>query len=182
MNWKILTGLSVIIGFIWIYNRLIHARNVVSEAWSGIDVHLKKRFDLIPNLVAAVQAYQRYEAKLFEEVARLRSQNKINPAILEKGENEIAHYLRGLLTLQESYPELKANQNFVKLQDELSEVEDHLQYARRYYNGAVRLYNTKIESFPGLMIARLFGFKPHAFFEIEFATERKNPALHEKNP
>ena len=149
----------------FLFNRLIRDKNLMREGWSGIDVQLKRRADLIPLLVDAVKGYSSHEKKLFEEVAASHTQG------------QIVGGLKNLLGLAERYPDLKASQNFLKLQKDLVEIEDNLQYARRYYNGCARNYNVRVQSFPGLIVARLFGFQPVDFFEIEYATERQVPEV-----
>jgi LemA protein len=162
-------------GPVVLYNRLIRARNLVNEGWSGIDVQLKRRHDLVPNLVETVKGYASHEKGVLEDVTRLRAE--LNGGAPETGENEtrLSHSIKTLFAVAESYPELKADKNFRELQKQLAEVEDQLQFARRYYNGAVRNYNIQVESFPGNIIASLFGFKRQDFFQIEYATERSAP-------
>lgn len=162
---------------IWAYNHIVSLRNMLREAWSGIDVQLKRRHDLIPNLVELVKAYAAHESETLEEVTRLRreSQKQQDPSKIGQLEKDISRDMQRLIALVENYPDLKADKNFRQLQSDLVEVEDHLQYARRYYNGSVRNFNTAIESFPNNILAGWFSFKPQAFFEIEYATERKTP-------
>lgn len=152
-----------------LYNSLVKFRILVDEAWSGIDVQLKRRYDLIPNLVETVKGYAKHEKELFEKVSKLRSQAMSAESFEEKGklENELTGTLKTLFAVAESYPELKANENFIKLQDELSQIEDEIQNARRYYNGTVRDFNTKIQVFPANLIAGMLGFKSREFFEAE---------------
>jgi len=157
----------------WTYNRLVAARNAVKEGWSGIDVQLKRRHDLVPMLVDAVGAYARHERGLLERVARLRGRGA--PDLEE--EAELSRELERLLAVAEAYPELKASANFLGLQRQLVEVEEALQLARRYYNGAVRVYNTLLESFPTLLVARRFGFTPARYFELPLATEARAPEV-----
>ena len=165
MIWLLsLFGLLLLVA-VFLFNGLIRDKNLLREGWSGIDVQLKKRADLVPVLVDTVKGYSGHEKKLFEEVASLRTQG------------QIVGGLKNLLALAEAYPDLKASQNFLKLQNELVEIEDNLQYARRYYNGCARNYNVRVQSFPGLIVARLFGFKSVEFFEIEYATERRVPEV-----
>jgi LemA protein len=149
--------LAVLVGSgLWIYNRLIKDRNQVRNAWSDIDVQLKRRHDLVPQLVAAVKAYADYEQATQVAVAELRSRSQAASHLPEKAalEDEMAAGLHRLVVLAEDYPDLQADENFRQLSTELTEVEDHLQYARRFYNGAVRIFNTRIESFPHLLVAR----------------------------
>lgn len=147
------------------YNRLVRARNQQAEAWSGVDVQLKKRADLVPPLVECVSAYQKHEARVFGDAAAAR-----NP-------QDVTREIRGLLAVAEDYPELKAAENFRKLMGQLVAVEDDLQYARRYYNGSVRDYRNLAESFPSNLIAGVFGFQAGAFFEVESALERSAPEV-----
>ncbi len=146
-----------------LFNRLIRDRNLLKEAWSGIDVQLKRRADLVPALVEVVKGYAGHEKKLFTDVASLRTPK------------EVVDGLKSIFVLVESYPNLKADKNFLDLQKNLSDIEDGLQYARRYYNGTVRNYNTRVQTFPSLLLAKPFGFKEGPFFEVEYVTERKNP-------
>lgn len=166
---------------VWVvasYNLLVRARNMVSEAWSGIDVQLKRRHDLIPNIVETVRAYSDHERELFERVAETRARSISTQAIPAKGEveNELSAQLKTIMAVAEAYPQLKASDNFMTLQKALVEVEDQIQYARRYYNATVRDYNTRIQSFPGVIVANAFHFEKAEFFEIEFATEREAPS------
>jgi LemA protein len=159
------------------YNLLVRGRNLVSEAWSGIDVQLKRRHDLIPNIVECVKAYSAHERELFEKVTESRAASLAAGAIPARteAENAVTGQLKALLGVAEAYPELKANTNFLELQSTLSKVEDDIQYARRYYNAVVRDYNIRVQSFPGVIIARAFGFEARDYFEIEYATERQTP-------
>lgn len=145
------------------YNQLVTARNRQAEGWSGVDVQLKKRADLIPPLVACVSAYRTHESEIFRDATSLRSQQNI------VGE------MRSLVALAEAYPELKASGNFADLMGRLVKIEDDLQYARRYYNGSVRDFRNLAESFPSNLIAGVFGFQPGEFFEVETVLDRTNP-------
>lgn len=149
-----------------LFNELIAARNQVRAAWSDIDVQLTRRHDLVPQLVAAVQGYASHERATLEAVTALRQQALQAIALADKSRIEaaLAQQVNRLLALQESYPDLKASANFLKLQHDLVEVEDHLQYARRFYNGAVRALNNRIETFPSLIVARLARFIPAEFY------------------
>lgn len=165
-----------VIGYLIVtYNALTKLKVLVEEAWSGIDVQLKRRYDLIPNLVETVKGYAKHEKKLFEKVAQLRTSAMKAEGPTEKGkaETELAATLKTVFAVAENYPELKADSNFMKLQDELSGIEDEVQSARRYYNGAVRDYNMKLQVFPANLIAGMLGFKVKDFFEAE-EEERKN--------
>ena len=170
---------AILIWLILIYNGFIRQKNIVKEAWSGIDVQLKRRYDLIPNFVDTVKSYSTYEKSLLQDITNLRKKTmQLNTPGEKAGpESELSGMLKNLFAVVENYPDLKANQSYLKLQEQLTEVEDQIQYARRYYNGAVRDYNTRVESFPSNIIASLFGFKDAEFFEITLATEREIPKV-----
>lgn len=159
-----------------IYNKLQKQNVLVDEGWSGIEVQLKKRFDLIPNLVETVKGYAKHEEGIFKKVAELRSgmMNTKSPKELGKMEGELRSTLKTLFAVAENYPELKADQNFMKLQDSLQEIEDELEGSRRYYNGTVRDLNQLIVTFPNNVLAGMFGIIKREFFEIEDKAERKN--------
>jgi len=169
--------LVVLVAGIWIYNRVVSDRNQVLAAWSDIDVQLKRRHDLVPQLVESVKAYADYEKATMTAVTELRSRSDAAQHLPEKAviEAAMADAMHRLVVVAEDYPELKADQNFRQLQAELTEVEDHIQYARRFYNGSVRIFNTRIQSFPHVLVARLLGFKAAEFFEIDDAGERQAP-------
>lgn len=169
----------IIFWFIITYNLFIRDRNLIKEAWSGIDVQLKRRHNLIPGLVETVKAYSTHERKLFNEITEKRSSAEQVQNLKDKAaaETDISGMLKNLFLVVEDYPDLKANVNFLDLQTQLTDIEDQLQYSRRYYNGTVRNYNIRVESFPGNIIAGIFGFKPEDFFEIILATERKTPKV-----
>ena len=152
-----------------LYNGLVSLKVLVDEAWSGIDVQLKRRYDLIPNLVETVKGYATHEKETFEKIAELRTASMNATSVEEKGklENQLSGALKTLFAVAESYPELKANQNFLDLQNQLSLIENEIQGARRYYNGTVRDYNTKILVFPNNLIAGMLGFKAREFFAAE---------------
>ena len=162
-----------------LYNRLVRLRNMVGEGWSGIDVLLKRRANLIPNLVETVKGYMGHERDLLEKVTELRSQSMKTGNLSEKQqvESALTGGLARLFAVAEGYPELKANQNFQDLQKQLSDVEDQIQLARRYYNGTVRNLNIAIESFPGNLVAGWFAFQTAEFFEIEEPAERAVPEV-----
>jgi LemA protein len=166
-------GIYVIV----IFNRLVSGRNRVREGWSGIDVQLRRRSDLVPNLVEVVKSYAAHERALFEDIARKRTSALAAADVNGKAaaEHELQGSLRRLLALAEAYPELKANQNFLALQHQLAELEDQLQMARRYYNGTVRDYNISIQQFPDLLIARTTGFREEPFFQIDDAAAANPP-------
>jgi LemA protein len=163
----------VVLWAVWIFNRLIRHRNRTLAAWSDIDVQLQRRHDLIPKLVAAVRGYSAYERATLVTVTELRERSQQAQHLPEKAqlEDQIAVALGRLIALSEAYPDLKADQNFLELQSQLTEIEDHLQYARRFYNGAVRQFNTLIQSFPDLIVANSFGFRQSEFFDAEDAAE-----------
>lgn len=159
------------------YNKFVKNKNLMQEGFSGIDVQLKRRADLVPALVETVKGYSKHEQSTLEEVTRLRTLSCKATDIEKKGQIEggISKAIRGIFALAESYPDLKANNSFLKLQEQLSSIEDDLQYARRYYNGTVRDLNIIVESFPSNLVAGAFNIDGGKFFEIEYVTERKVP-------
>jgi LemA protein len=161
----------IIVLFIVMYNSLVRLRVGCDSAWSDIDVQLKRRHDLIPNLVETVKGYAAHEKGTFENIARLRSQamQATTPADKANVENQLSGALKGLFAVAENYPELKASEEFTELQRSLSQTEDSIQNARRLYNAVVRDMNTKIESLPTNILAGMFGFHPRQFFEAEAA-------------
>ena len=160
------------------YNGLVRLRNQVRTAWADIDVQLRRRHDLVPQLVSAVKGYAGYERSVLTTVTELRAQAMAltSPAKLGETESALQKGVMQLLALQEAYPDLKANQNFLQLQRDLVEVENNLQYARRFYNGAVRDYNTATERFPGMLVANAGGFGATEFFSAE-EDERATPRV-----
>lgn len=159
---------------VWVvfaYNRLVRDRTRVQTAWSDIDVQLKRRHDLIPKLVEAVRQYAAFESATLAAVTTLRTNAGADPAATGAAENELSAQVTKLLAVAEAYPDLKANESFLDLQRNLTDVEQHIQYARRYYNGAVRNLNIRVDSFPDSLIARAFGFQPATFFDYEPAVE-----------
>ncbi|MBI5134837.1 LemA family protein [Candidatus Uhrbacteria bacterium] len=163
------------------YNGLVRARMQVKEAWSDIDVQLKRRYDLIPNLVETVKGYAAHEKETLERVIQARNsamqvhdKKGATPEDMAQSENMLTGALKSIFALSEAYPDLKANTNFLKLQDELSDTENKIQAARRFYNGNVRDYNTAIQTFPTNTMAGMFGFSEEKFFEIEDAKQREN--------
>lgn len=159
----------VLLLFLWItYNSLVKTNVRVEEAWSDITVQLKRRMDLIPNLVQTVKGYAKHEAETLEKVVEQRS-NAIGGSVKETAETEnmLTGALKSLFAVAESYPDLKANQNFLQLQEELVDTEDKIQASRRFYNGAVRELNTKVQVFPTNIFAGMLGFKKREFFEVE---------------
>lgn len=175
----VLLAVVIIAWFIAIYNGLVRKRNLVREAWSGIDVQLKRRYDLIPNLVETVKGYSKHEEGIFTEVARLRSAaiNASSPEAKGHAEAALTAGLRTVFAVAEGYPELKSNENFRDLQQSLQKVEEELQLARRYYNGTTREYNTSIESFPNVLLAGAMGFKQAGYFELDDVSERNAPKV-----
>lgn len=159
----------IVIWLVATYNGLIRSRNRVDEAWSDIEVQLKRRYDLIPNLVGTVKGYAAHEKQLFENVTAARSEamSATAPADKLQKENLLTGALRQLFAVAENYPELKANQNFLSLQGDLTDTENKIQAARRFYNGNVRDFNTKLQTFPTNTLAGRFGFKPREFFDID---------------
>jgi LemA protein len=159
----------LLLGGIWIYNRLVRLRVRVNNGWSQIDVQLRRRYDLIPNLVTTVQGYATHERELFEHVTEARSQAMDANAIPDQAqaENQITRGIRQLFAVAENYPDLKANQNFLALQEELTGTESKIAYARQFYNDQVMRLNTLIGSVPTNVVANLFGFTSREFFDIE---------------
>jgi LemA protein len=164
--WVGAVALVVGAGAVIVFNELVAARNQVRAAWSDIDVQLTRRHDLVPQLVAAVKGYADHERATLTTLTELRSRAVAAASLADKAEaeGELAKQIDRILALQERYPDLKASDNFLALQHDLVEIEDHLQYARRFYNGAVRDFNTKIETFPSLIVARAMAFRPAEFF------------------
>ena len=162
-------ALVLVIIVIGLYNGLIKSRNQVDEAWSDISVQLKRRYDLIPNLVETVKGYATHEAGVFEKVTQARSAAMQAGGMDSKlaAENQLSGALKSLFAVSEAYPDLKANANFMQLQSDLTDTEDKIQAARRFYNGNVRDYNTKIQTFPGNIFASMFGFMKKDFFGID---------------
>jgi LemA protein len=158
---------ALVVTGIVLYNRLIRSRNRVDTAWSDIDVQLQRRHDLIPNLVTAVDQYADYERATLAAIAELRTAAKTTTDIEKRGEVEeqLGAGVQKLIALAENYPDLKANENFLSLQNELAETENYLQFARRYYNGSVRDYNTMTEVVPSNFVAAMFGFASRPFFQ-----------------
>jgi LemA protein len=162
----VLLGLGLVVS----YNRFVSQRTLIKNAWANIDTELRRRYDLIPNLVETVKGYASHEREVFEEVARTRSMAASttgSPAQQAAAEGPFVAALGKLFAVAENYPELKANQNFLALQSELSNTEDRIQASRRFYNANVQGYNRRVQSFPSVLVARSFGFKEEEFFEIE---------------
>ena len=171
----------VVVAGLWavsIFNGLVRQKNVVAEGWSGIDVQLKRRADLIPNLTATVQGYAAHERGTFDELTKLRSQTGTQD-VAQRAQTEaaITAAIGKVMAVAEAYPDPKASANFQQLQHDLSDIEDQIQMARRYYNGAVRDFNTQIGQFPSNVIANFGGFKPAQFFQIDNAADRDVPKV-----
>ena len=170
---------AIAIAVVILFNQLVGKRNMVNNGWADIDVQLKRRADLIPQLVTTVQGYAAHERQLFEDVIMKRNaamQAGDNPGERGRKESALAAPVNKLLAVAEDYPDLKASENFAELQNELSDTENKIEMARRFYNGAVREMNVAVESFPGNLVASLFGFGRRHFFEIEMA-DRAVPTL-----
>lgn len=174
MTWVIAAVVVALAVFaIVVFNRLIRARNMVREAWSGIDVQLRRRSDLIPNLVETVKAYAGHERGVFDDVTARRAASVAAQGVAQtaSSENALQGALGRLMAVAEAYPQLKADQNFLKLQTELAEIEDELQMARRYYNGTVRDFNIAIQTFPDVLIAHAASMHEEHFFETDAASK-----------
>ncbi|MFZ2970817.1 MAG: LemA family protein [Minisyncoccia bacterium] len=171
--------ITVAVWFIGIYNGLIKLQVRTNEAWSDIDVQLKRRYDLIPNLINTVKGYATHEKELFERVTQARSNamNAQNPEQKAGAENMLSGALKSLFAVSENYPELKANENFLELQRELSDTENKIQASRRFYNGNVRDLNTKILVFPDSIVAGILNIRKREFFEIEEAAQKEAPKV-----
>jgi len=169
----------IILWAIVVFNGFVRLKHRVNEAWSDIDVQLKRRHNLIPNLIETVKGYAKHEKGVFEKVTEARTKAVSAKGVEEKGkaENMLSNTLKTLFAVAENYPDLKANANFLELQRELSDTENKVQAARRFYNGNVRDINIKVEHFPSRIIAGIFSFKKRGFFEIEEAEERTVPKV-----
>ncbi len=175
----ILPAIAVVVLVLWLialFNALTTSKNRVEEAYSDIDVQLKRRYDLIPNLVESVKGYMQHEAKTLQAVtdARALAMNAEAAPTRAKAEDLLTGALKSLFAVAENYPDLKAAGNFAKLQDELSDTENKIQAARRFYNGQVRDFNIKIQKFPNNLVAQTLSFKQYAYFEVGNETEREN--------
>ena len=179
-GYGLLALIAAVIGYlIYAYNALVKLKNLVSEGWSGIDVQLKRRADLIPNLIETVKGYAAHEDKLFRDIAELRAKSIAGGTVAEQSAvgQAMSAALGRLFAIAEAYPELKADANFRDLQEKLAGIEDEIQLSRRYYNGAVRNLNTMIESFPSNFVANYFKFEKSEFFEIGDPAEREVPKV-----
>jgi LemA protein len=178
----IVSGLAVVFGvfIIGLYNGLVGARNEVKNAWSSIDVQLKRRHDLIPNVIEAVKGYAAHERQTLDAVIKARQEAVGSQGSVEeraKAENALTRSLRSLFALAEAYPNLKANENFIALQEELASTENKIGFSRQYYNDAVMRYKNKVEMFPGNIIAGMFNFQVEPFFQLEAAGDREVPQV-----
>ena len=174
--WIVLGVIGVIvIWFIAVFNRLISLKNRSDEAWSDIDVQLKRRYDLIPNLVETVEGYAKHEKTVFTDVTKARTEAMSAKGLdnKAKAENQITEALKSVFAVAESYPALKANENFAKLQDELTDTENKIEAARRFYNGNIRDFNIAIEVFPASVVANMSGYKRRDLFEMENKAEKE---------
>lgn len=177
MTYLILAVILIAVIFVvYLYNGLVTLNNKVKEGWADIETQLKRRYDLIPNLVETVKGYSGFEASTLAKVTEMRTKAMQSTSLAEKAESEngLSETLKSLFAVAENYPDLKANQNYLELQKTLKEVEEHLQLARRYYNGTVRDFNTKIEVFPNNMLASKLGFAKAEFFETKDEAEKEN--------
>ncbi len=182
MGWVLLAVLAALAGFVVVlYNRLVKSKQMVEEGWSGISVQLKRRSDLIPNLLAAVKGYMAHEKGVLERVTEMRAKAQAaeggDPAERAKAEGALSGALMRLFAVMENYPDLKANQNVIDFQNSLEDIENHLQMARRYYNGAVRNLNVMVESFPSNFIANYFQFRKAEYFELDDDQDRAVPRV-----
>jgi LemA protein len=181
MTGYILLGVVVVLllGAVTIYNKLVTNKNLVAEGWSGIDVQLKRRNDLIPNLIESVKGYMGHERGVLDQVTELRTKSQAAQGVADqaKVEGAMGAALANLFAVAENYPDLKASQNFMDLQKSLADIEDQVQLARRYYNGTARNFNILIQSFPSNLMASTFGFTTVEYFEIEDAAERAVPKV-----
>ncbi|MBW2313750.1 MAG: LemA family protein [Deltaproteobacteria bacterium] len=181
MGFWIFLGILALVALagVSLYNRLVGLRNAAESAWSDVDVQLKRRWDLVPNLVETVKGYASHEQSTFTKVTEMRSQAmaETDPAAKANAENGLTRALRSMFAVAEGYPELKASQNFRDLQADLTKVEDAIQNARRYFNAIVRDLNTSCETFPSNLIANNFGFAKRDYFELDDEAERSAPAV-----
>jgi LemA protein len=181
LTWSLVVLVIVALAIAFLYNRLVGTAQMANEAWSGIDVQLKRRAELIPNLVEVVKGYAAHERSLLEQLTQMRAAAQAvragDVAGRAQAEGALGAALGRLMAVAEAYPDLKASANFLELQRELAKLENDLQMARRYYNGAVRNQNALVQTFPVNLIAGPFGFRPRAYFEVSSDAERSAPAL-----
>src|SRR3989344_1705184 len=182
MNTTLILVIVLVVVGLWLagaFNMLVRTRNRMKEAWADIDVQLKRRYDIIPNLVESVKGYASHEREVLENVTKARSaamnaEQGGDVKAMAQAENMLSGTLKSLFALSEAYPQLRAVESFTRLQDELSDTENKIQAARRFYNGNVMTLNTKVEQFPTNIVANMFGFKKEEFFELENETQREN--------
>jgi LemA protein len=184
MAWYIIVGVIVILIIVVLiatYNKLVRLRNQVKNAWAQIDVQLKRRHDLIPNLIETVKGYMKHERETLEAITKARNLAQqaasSGPGVRSKAETELSSALGRLLAVVENYPDLKANQNFLALQEELTSTENKLSFSRQYYNDSVLSYNNRTQMFPSNIVASMTGFKASEFFEVSLAEEREAPKV-----
>ncbi len=183
MIWAIAVIVLVVLLVIIIYNGLVKLRVRTDSAWADIDVQLKRRHDLIPNLVEAVKGYAGHERTTFERVTEARTRAMVagGPASRAQAEGQLSEALKSLFAVAENYPQLRASENFTQLQTQISEVEDQIQLARRYYNAVVRDLNTRVQQFPSNLVVELFGFRTREFFEAS-SPDRESPEVQFQTP
>jgi len=184
MAWYIIVGVIVILIIVVLiatYNKLVRLRNQVKNAWAQIDVQLKRRHDLIPNLIETVKGYMKHERETLEAITKARNLAQqaasSGPGVRSKAETELSSALGRLLAVVENYPDLKANQNFLALQEELTSTENKISFSRQYYNDSVLSYNNRTQMFPSNIVASMTGFKASEFFEVSLAEEREAPKV-----
>jgi len=167
---------AIVVLVIGAYNSLVQARNKVKNSWSQIDVQLQRRFDLIPNLVETVKGYMKHEEETLAKVTELRTSWASAKSINEKSnlDNQLSSVLKTIMAVSENYPDLKANQGFLQLQQELKETENKISYSRQFYNDSVTIYNTKVETIPTNIVASLFGFKTEELFKVDSEEAKQN--------
>jgi LemA protein len=177
--WLLIVLLAVVVGGVLIYNSLVKLREQLEGAWSDIDVQLKRRYDLVPNVVETVKGYANHERETFDAVveARTRAMSAQGPGDRAQAEGMLTGALKSLFALAEAYPQLRASENFTRLQATLADLEDHIQNARRYYNAVVRDYNTRTEVIPDAVIARAFAFRPREFFSLSDPAQAGAPPV-----
>jgi LemA protein len=178
--WLLVIVVAAVAGYAaFVYNQLVNLGNLAREGWSGVDVQLRRRTDLVPNLVATVKAYAAHERDLFEDIAARRASSVAAASVPDQAaaERALGGSLGKLMAVAEGYPQLKADQNFRQLQQQLAEIEDEVQMARRYYNGTVRNLNIRIQSFPDVLVARPLGFRELPYFELDDASQGAVPTV-----
>jgi LemA protein len=176
----VILAAAMLVWAVFVYNSLVQDRNRVAQAWSDVDVQLTRRYDLVPRLVEMVKGYASYERALLSSLAELRTSNapaSASPASRSETERSVSSGVQKLLALVEAYPDLKASQNFLDLHSKLVDTENQIQFARRYYNGAVNLFNNRIQRFPEMIVARLFEFVPAEFFDVDEPAARAAPKV-----